>query len=280
MKVILVLYLTRALNYSDNTAVAIYHAFSAVCYFTPVFGAMVADGWLGKFRTILYVSMIYGLGNIAMSITAIPFGGEYLTWGVFIGLTLIAIGSGGIKPCVSAFGGDQFKPEQAKQKDSFFSLFYMFINIGSLLTTLITPYIRSNVFCFDDNCWCLAFGIPAILMICSIILFAIGSPWYTKNPAGESILSKIFGCVWVALRGKLKCGKKEEDKKEHWLDYAEPKYEKEFISDIKDVFGVLWLFLPLPFFWALYDQQGSRWTLQATEMNGDFGGFVMQPDMM
>lgn len=278
MKGILVLYMTRGLSYSSGTAVAIYHAFTAVCYFTPLLGAIIADGWLGKYRTILYVSMIYALGNAAMAITAIPFGGEFLSWGLFIGLVLIAFGSGGIKPCVSAFGGDQFKPDQVRQKESFFTIFYMFINIGSLLTTIVSPYIRSNVFCFDNNCYSLAFGIPAILMVCAIVAFIIGTPWYTKVPPGESILARIMGCVWTALKGKMKS--KKHEKKDHWLDYAETKYDKQLISDIRDVFAVLWLFLPLPFFWALYDQQGSRWTLQAEQMNGDFDGFDWQPDQM
>jgi len=87
-----------------------------------------------------------------------------------IGLALIAIGTGGIKPCVSAFGGDQFKlPEQASQLSSFFSVFYFSINAGSLLSTFVTPIFRKDVHCFgDDTCYPLAFGVPAVLMIVSL----------------------------------------------------------------------------------------------------------------
>lgn len=67
---------------------------------------------------------------------------------------------------------------------------------------------------------------------------------------------------------------------EHWLDYAEDKFSKSMINDIKAAFGVLKLFIPLPIFWALFDQQGSRWTFQATNMNGDLGFFTMKPDQM
>lgn len=83
---------------------------------------------------------------------------------------MIAVGTGGIKPCVSAFGGDQFKiPEQAKQLATFFSVFYMAINAGSLISTTLTPILREDVQCFgEDSCFSLAFGVPAILMICSI----------------------------------------------------------------------------------------------------------------
>lgn len=75
-----------------------------------------------------------------------------------------------IKPCVAAFGGDQFKlPEQAAQVATFFSLFYFSINAGSLISTTITPMLRSDVHCFGENdCYSLAFGVPAVLMITAI----------------------------------------------------------------------------------------------------------------
>lgn len=87
-----------------------------------------------------------------------------------VGLLLIAIGTGGIKPCVSAFGGDQFKlPQQERQLQQFFSLFYFAINSGSLISTFITPVLREDVKCLDqDTCYPLAFGIPAVLMIISV----------------------------------------------------------------------------------------------------------------
>lgn len=87
-----------------------------------------------------------------------------------LGLILISIGTGGIKPCVAAFGGDQFKiPEQAKMLATFFSLFYMSINAGSLISTTITPILREDVHCFgEEDCFSLAFGVPGVLMITSI----------------------------------------------------------------------------------------------------------------
>lgn len=87
-----------------------------------------------------------------------------------MGLLLIGCGSGGIKPCVSAFGGDQFKlPEQLGQMATFFSLFYFAINAGSLVSTFLTPILREDVHCFDEkDCYSLAFGVPGVLMIFSI----------------------------------------------------------------------------------------------------------------
>lgn len=70
------------------------------------------------------------------------------------------------------------------------------------------------------------------------------------------------------------------NKREHWLDYAESKYGTQLINDIKSVLRVLVLFLPLPVFWALFDQQGSRWTFQATRMTGELGTYTIKPDQL
>lgn len=87
-----------------------------------------------------------------------------------VGLLFIAVGTGGIKPCVTAFGADQFTlPEQAKQLASYFSLFYMAINAGSLISTIVTPILREDISCFgDDTCFSIAFGVPGVLMVISV----------------------------------------------------------------------------------------------------------------
>lgn len=167
---ILVLYLSRQLHYDDDTATVIFHIFTMLVYFLCVFGAIISDSWLGKFKTILYLSLVYVVGSVLVSLGAVPPLSLPATTFTMIGLGLIALGSGGIKPCVSAFGGDQFKmPEQVKQMTTFFSLFYFSINAGSLISTTVTPILREDVHCFDEKeCYSLAFGVPAVLMAISI----------------------------------------------------------------------------------------------------------------
>jgi solute carrier family 15 oligopeptide transporter 1 len=134
-----------------------------------------------------------------------------------IGLLLIGVGSGGIKPCVSAFGGDQFRiPEQAHQLASFFLFFYFSINAGSLLSTLITPVLRSDVHCFgDDSCFSLAFGVPAVLMIVSTILFVLGRFLYkVKKPSGNMIVL-VGQCISVR---KLFTTKSSSDSSQFFLE--------------------------------------------------------------
>lgn len=139
-------------------------------YFTCIIGGILSDSWLGKFKTILTLSIIYALGSIMVSIGTLPQLSEEGGIFFYIGLLLIAVGSGGIKPCVSAFAGDQFElPEQSEHLVTFFSVFYFSINSGALISTFLTPILKNDVHCFGQtDCYPLAFGIPAILMIFSV----------------------------------------------------------------------------------------------------------------
>ncbi|XP_040167374.1 peptide transporter family 1-like isoform X2 [Anopheles arabiensis] len=280
MRTVLALYLTQKLAYSNDTATVIYHIFTSLAYFFPLMGAILADSWLGKFKTILYLSIVYCAGSTLIALGAIPPLNLPATSMTVLGLLFIAVGSGGIKPCVSAFGGDQFKlPEQAAQLAKFFSLFYFSINAGSLISTTLTPILREDVHCFGDNsCFSLAFGVPAVLMILAIVIFVCGRTMYTiKKPSGNMIVL-VFKCIGNALAVRSK--ESSTSPRAHWLDYAESKYGKGIVADIKALLKILILYIPLPVFWALFDQQGSRWTFQATRMDGELAGYTIKPDQM
>lgn len=68
--------------------------------------------------------------------------------------------------------------------------------------------------------------------------------------------------------------------KAHWLDYAENKHGSKLVAETKIVTNILVLYLPLPIYWAVYMQQGSRWVFQATRMNGDIGFYTVTADQM
>lgn len=280
MRTVLVLYLTRKLFWDDDTATIIYHLFTTLVYFFSVLGAILSDSWLGKFRTILYLSVVYSCGSILMSLTAMP--DLYIPGREFtiVALLLVALGSGGIKPCVAAFGGDQFKmPEQAKYMLTFFSLFYFTINLGSFISTLITPILRSDVKCFqDDDCYSLAFGVPGALMVTSIVIFFAGKRMYKVTAPSGNMLVKVSRCIGHAISRKMK--ERKINPKEHWLDYAVEKHGQQLVNEVKVLLNVLVLYIPLPVFWSLFDQQGSRWTFQATRMMGFIGSYEIKPDQM
>ncbi|KAM9346832.1 solute carrier family 15 member 1 [Symphorus nematophorus] len=293
MRAVLVLYLKYFLRWEDNLATSIYHVFVALCYLTPILGAIVADSWLGKFKTIIYLSIVYAIGQVTMAISAIhditdtdrdgtPNNMTFHVALAMLGLFLIALGTGGIKPCVAAFGGDQFSEHQERQRRTFFSVFYLCINGGSLLSTIITPIIRAQECGIhsQQECYSLAFGVPAALMVVALVVFIAGSPMYYKAEPQGNIMLDVCKCIGFAIKNRFRHRSKQHPKREHWMDWAEEKYDKLLIAQIKMVLKVLFLYIPLPMFWTLFDQKGSRWTLQATTMNGDFGLIVVQPDQM
>ncbi|KAK9401755.1 solute carrier family 15 member 1 [Crotalus adamanteus] len=293
MRAVLVLYFKFFLHWDDNLSTAIYHTFVALCYLTPILGALIADSWLGKFKTIISLSIVYTVGQAVLSISSIndlmdgnhdgaPDDINIPIAFSMIGLVLIALGTGGIKPCVAAFGGDQFEEDQEKQRSRFFSIFYLSINAGSLLSTIITPILRGVECGIHDKqkCYPLAFGVPAALMAVALIVFIAGSTMYKKVKPEGNIMVQVTKCISFAVRNRFKHRSKEFPKREHWLDWATEKYDKRLITEVKMVLKVLFLYIPLPMFWALFDQQGSRWTLQATTMDGNFGSVQIQPDQM
>ncbi|KAL7644096.1 UNVERIFIED_CONTAM: hypothetical protein RMT77_004919 [Armadillidium vulgare] len=300
LKAVLVLYMSSVLLLNEDSATSLYHGWTFLCYFTPVFGAFLADSFLGRFRTIFYLSVVYLLGNIVLSISSVPpvlpslFGKTTVS---SIGLILIAFGTGGIKPCVSAFGGDQFElPQQEKQLSKFFSVFYFSINAGSLLSTLVTPILREDVTCFGGECFPLAFGVPALLMFVALVIFIVGTPLYRIIPPEGNVGYEVIKCVTYAGCKRIKrffwrkyptselpnpsTGKSNDEGESHWLDKAEERFPKTLIEDVKSLLAVLTLYIPLPLFWALFDQQGSRWTFQAAKLSGTWGSWTIKPDQM
>src|SRR5215470_17464743 len=127
------------LGQTVDTSTSIIHLFIFANYFMPLFGAWLSDKLIGRYHTILWVSLFYcaGHGVLAFSDLMHTVDGKMLC--LYIGLALIAFGSGGIKPCVSAFVGDQFRPDQGHLLQKAYGAFYWSINFGSFFSFLIIP---------------------------------------------------------------------------------------------------------------------------------------------
>ena len=163
------------------------HLFVAGVYALPMIGAIVSDRLLGKYHTIISLSLVYCLGHLVLSI------GENSIGGMSLGLALIAIGSGGIKPCVSAHVGDQFGKGNWHLVEKVFQAFYFIINFGSFFATLLIPVIRANpdwipiVNQFPEEqaqryATSVAFAIPGVLMFLATIAFWMGRKVFIHVP--------------------------------------------------------------------------------------------------
>lgn len=192
MKAILMVYMTDVLLMSKNNAQEIVHLFNAVIYVLPLIGAWLADKFLGRYKTILFISLIYCLGNAVLATSDLAPCVETKKQILFCGLFIIAIGTGGIKPCVSAFVGDQAGGFDSRTMTRIYSAFYWSINFGSFFAMLIIPFVR------DNWGYGIAFAIPGIFMALSTFVFWLGHPTYKhKAPAQPDFISilicRVFG---------------------------------------------------------------------------------------
>lgn len=203
---ILALYITGevaagGLGQTEDTATVIIHLFIFANYFMPLFGAWLSDKLIGRYNTILYVSMIYCLGNGVLACSDLLSSVQDKLICLGVGLGLIAFGSGGIKPCVSAFMGDQFQPDQAHLLQKAYGAFYWAINFGSFFSFLVVPWIK------DRHGYGWAFGVPGILMALATLIFWLGTPHYTRVPPVRQTRTAGFGRVlWRALRSHPRLG--------------------------------------------------------------------------
>lgn len=247
MRTILAVYMTTMLlngqgqlaPMSDAEATEVFHLFAATNYFFPILGSILADLLIGKYLTVISLSVVYTVGCTVLAM-------DQTRLGLYLGLGLIALGSGGIKPCMMAMLGDQFKkvcaknPAKQKMLDAKLSemlgratrYFYMGIQVGGLISTLLSPIVLEY---YGPK---VAFGIPAVLMGLATLIFWWGRKVYVKVPPNakafkEEVLTKEGLAVVIKLGGLL-------------------------------------LFMAA--FFSLYDQNGSSWVLQAKKMDLHFMG--------
>ncbi|KAL5750446.1 hypothetical protein ACOSP7_025049 [Xanthoceras sorbifolium] len=206
----LVLYFKHRLNQSSATATKNNQDWSGTCYLTPLLGAFVADAYLGRYWTIAIFSIIYVIGMTFLTLTASVPGLRPTCHGkedcdptdaqiaaTFVALYLIALGTGGIKPCVSSYGADQFDDAdevEKKHKGSFFNWFYFSINIGALIASSVLVWVQSNVG------WGWGFGIPAVAMAIAVVSFFSGTRLFRNQKPGGSPLTRLCQVVVAAIR--------------------------------------------------------------------------------
>jgi POT family proton-dependent oligopeptide transporter len=272
----------------------VFHTFVVGVYFFPLLGGWLADRWLGKYRTVFWLSLVYCAGHLCLALFD-----EHRT-GFYFGLSLIALGSGGIKPCVASFVGDQFDQSNKHLARIVFDAFYWIINFGSFFASLLMPFFLKH------HGASVAFGIPGALMFVATLIFWLGRKRYVMLPpsppnphsflrvartalvaredgpagrrglqvavagallaAASLALVPVLGFVTamctalVLLLGGAGWGT--------WiqLDRARGTHGDGAVEGVRAVLRVLVIFALVTPFWSLFDQKASTWVLQAGEM--------------
>ncbi|VVC33647.1 Proton-dependent oligopeptide transporter family,Major facilitator superfamily domain [Cinara cedri] len=283
IKAIMVLHLTSELNYTQDDSMMIFHSFMLMSYLMPLCGAIFADSYWGKYKTLIRLSVVYAIGNVILtgSTMADNFSFDTQRYITIAALLIISIGNGGIKPCTYTFGGDQFQlPEQKDQLATFFNRFLIAVYLGILLAKFFIPELRASIHCFGrDSCFPLAFGVSTLCLLLGIGGFFMGRNLYIKRKPENHVIFRTFGCICYAIYKKITS---KSDNAHHWLDRSKDKYTLIEISDTKAALDVIHIFIAFPVFNALYEQQFSRWTFQATLMNGKIEAinWEIKPDQM
>jgi POT family proton-dependent oligopeptide transporter len=290
----------------EGAAKEVFHTFVLGVYFFPLLGGWIADRFLGKYRTILYLSLVYCAGQACLALSVDD------KTGFFVGLFLIALGSGGIKPCVSAFVGDQFDKSNKSLAKVVFDAFYWIINFGSFFASLLMPWFLRE---FGPR---VAFGIPGVLMFVSTVILWLGRRLYVDVPpapphpdsfarvvrsalaargpdgAGRRglVLARVGGAVaavclvmgCVDLGRRLTAAEPYLGVVQWWclalvaaigfvgvgtwwqLDRARTTHPDDAVDGARNVLRILVLFALVTPFWSLFDQKASTWVLQAKGM--------------
>ncbi|GLI71059.1 hypothetical protein VaNZ11_015975 [Volvox africanus] len=204
----LVMYITTVMGGDPADAAIQVSVFEGTCYLTPLIGAYLADSKWGRYKTIHIFSSIYLVGMVMLALTSwlpglTPADGDEATWPQFgaliASLAIIALGTGGIKPNVSAFGADQFNeadPQDRREKESFFNWFYLAINVGSLIACTVIVFIQ------DQVSWTLGFAVPAVAMATAVLLFIAGRRVYRHVAPTESPMERVVRVVAAAMHNR------------------------------------------------------------------------------
>jgi len=233
MRAVLVVFMTQYLvnrsgardTMNENEANQWYHWFVASNYFFPMLGAIISDVFWGKYRTIFWVSLVYCAGSVVLAL-------DHTRLGLGLGLGLIALGAGGIKPCVSSHVGDQFGPDNQPLLARAFGWFYFSVNFGSFFSILLIPWLLEH---YGPG---MAYGVPAVLMLLAAFVFWSGRYKFAHiPPKGKAFLQETMTPASLAAMGRL-----------------------------------IVLFAFVAIFWSLWDQSGGEWVLQAAKMDLHFAG--------
>ncbi len=236
------------------------HLFVTLAYFMPLVGGILADWFFGKYKVILYVSILYAIGNLLLALSTHNIG-------LFsIGLVVIAAAAGGIKSCVSANVGDQFDKSNEHLMSKMYGWFYFTINTGSIVSTLLIPIVYNK---YGPE---LAFGIPGVLMCLATIIFWSGRKKYVRvKPSGAKKENFMFISYFAIIQLFRK-----KDNRTFWVRLGEEQnFSPKSIDGVQAVYRILMIFAFTPIFWALWDQNLAEWVLQAKKLDLNIFGYTL-----
>jgi POT family proton-dependent oligopeptide transporter len=224
MRGFLILYMVKALGFTDQHAGAVYGNYVGSVWLAAIFGGIIADRWLGHYKSVLIGGTIIALGHFTLALHALPF--------FYAGLSLIVVGTGLLKPNVSTLVGSLYA-EGDERRDAGFSIFYMGINLGALLGPLVAGKLAEGV----D--WHLGFACAGVGMTLGLVQYVLGRN--RLQPAIARLAARPEPAAAASGAGG----------------------DGFTAADWKRMAAVVVFFLFASFFWGAYEQAGSTLNLFA-----------------
>ncbi len=224
MRGFLILYMVKALSFTDQHAGAVYGNYVSSVWLAAILGGVVADRWLGQYRSVFVGGVIIALGHFTLAFHPLPF--------FYAGLSLIVVGTGLLKPNASTLVGGLYEQED-ERRDAGFSIFYMGINVGALLGPIVAGKIAEGI----D--WHLGFACAGVGMSLGLIQYIAGRR--RLQPALDRLAARPKPAVAAAPQ-------------------ASSAFTRE---DWKRIAAVVVFFLFASLFWGAFEQAGSTLTLFA-----------------
>ncbi|KAI8616978.1 POT family-domain-containing protein, partial [Chytriomyces sp. MP71] len=267
----------------------LYHVFIGFAYLTPLVGALLSDSFLDKYKTITSLSLVYILGLLILTVTSWPtlMGVETTklrSFGPLLGLALVCIGTGGIKPCVSAHGGDQFLEIQSAGLTRFYNYFYVAINVGAVVSSYASPAVAKwTLYAFPNdtlaswearglkpdigNGYPVAWLMLLLSMSVALAVFVSGFKTYRVVPPAGRFILWDHACVAISYAWHWFCGGRG-------TAYVEMcrKYGEDMVEEMLDLAQVMFALTPAPIFWMAFSMNGSTFQDMGDQMRIPFGG--------
>ncbi|KAG1079552.1 hypothetical protein G6F42_023708 [Rhizopus arrhizus] len=281
--------LPGAMGRGQQTATSLTTFFQFWCYITPVFGAIVADQFWGKYKTILVFAIIYFVGLIILTLTSIPPGiasGSAFP-GFIVAIIIIGLATGGIKANVSPLVAEQYRSKSAYVKtlkngkrvivtpqvtyQKIFNYFYWSINVGSL-SAIATTELEKNV-----GFWP-AFLLPTLMFIPAIIVVLLGRKHYVQNPPRGSVFLEAGRLFLLAFKTKSLEACKPSNLNRERPELAEKcTWDDVFVDELKRTLKACVVFCWFPIYWLCYSQMTNNLVSMAgTMLTGNVPNDIMQ----
>jgi proton-dependent oligopeptide transporter, POT family len=280
MRALLIFYLTKHWLFSDEQAGIIYGAYTALVYITPVVGGYLADRYLGQRKAVLFGAVLLTLGHFFMAFEGQPAAGHgdnpviYVFW---LALALIIVGSGFLKANISVIVG-QLYPRTDTRRDAAYTIFYMGINLGAAIGSLLCGYIG------EVYGWKYGFGLAGIGMLAGLAVFVWGKPFLMGRGEPPRLLARstewsmygagfalVFLC-WAAVQYQALVGYVLGAFGGALVLYVLVSAVTKLQPEERDrIFAAMFLILTSIIFWALFEQAGSSLNL-FTDRHVDRGG--------